>query len=56
MQDRNQWMDLCAQAALEQDPDSFFYLKERIIALVIEKEAHLKTMYPRPPLARLENS
>jgi len=44
MQDEKQehWMELCAQAALEQDPEKLHALVEEIDRLLQEKEDRLK--------------
>ena len=42
MQDKERWMDLCAQAATEQDPKRLMELVKEIDRLLAEKEARLK--------------
>jgi hypothetical protein len=42
MKDKEHWKALCAQAAVEQDPEKLMELVREINRLLIEKEARLK--------------
>ena len=42
MQNKERWMELCAQAAVEKDPEKLFALTIEIESLLAEKEARLK--------------
>jgi hypothetical protein len=42
MKDKEQWMRLCEQAAVEQDPAKLMELVKEINRLLAEKEARLK--------------
>ncbi len=42
MENKERWMELCAQAAKEQDPERLFELVQEINTLLDEKEARLK--------------
>jgi len=48
MQDekKEHWMELCAQAAVEQDPEKLHALVEEIDRLLQEKEDLLKRSHP----------
>ncbi len=39
---KDRWFELCAQAAVEQDPDKLIELVKEISRLLDEKEARLK--------------
>jgi len=41
MKDREQWMELCRQASVEQDPKKLLELTAEIIRLLDEKEHRL---------------
>ena len=41
MKDREQWMELCRQASVEQDPKKLLELTAEIIRLLDEKEDRL---------------
>jgi hypothetical protein len=41
MKDREQWMELCRQASVEQDPEKLLKLTAEIIRLLDEKEDRL---------------
>ena len=41
MKDREQWMELCRQASVEQDPQKLLKLTAEIIRLLDEKEDRL---------------
>ena len=41
MQNKEHWQELCAQAAVEQDPDRLMELVKEINELLSEKEARL---------------
>jgi hypothetical protein len=41
MKDRQQWMELCRQASVEQDPEELLALTAEIIRLLDEKEYRL---------------
>ena len=41
MQNKERWQELCAQAAVEQDPDRLMELVKEINELLNEKEARL---------------
>jgi hypothetical protein len=45
---KERWMELCAQAAVEQDPEKLHALVEEIDRLLQEKEDRLKK--PHPPI------
>jgi 7,8-dihydro-6-hydroxymethylpterin-pyrophosphokinase len=47
MKDQEHWKNLCAQAAVEQDPEKLMELVEEINRLLKEKEARLKDP-PKP--------
>jgi hypothetical protein len=49
MQDKERWMELCAQAASEQDPDKLLYLVQEINRLLEQKEARLGIKPHEPP-------
>ena len=42
MKNQEHWKELCAQAAVEQDPAKLIELSKEIIRLLDEKEARLK--------------
>ncbi len=42
MENKERWMELCAQASQEQDPERLFKLVQEINNLLEEKEARLK--------------
>jgi hypothetical protein len=42
MRDKERWMELCAQATTEQDPQKLMELVKEINRLLAEKEARLK--------------
>jgi hypothetical protein len=48
MQDRQQWMELCRQASVEQDPKKLLELTTQIIRLLDEKENRLIHRAARP--------
>ena len=43
MQNKERWQELCALAAVEQDPDKLMELVKEINELLNEKEARLKS-------------
>lgn len=51
LKNREQWLELCAQAAVEQDPDKLLILMKEINRLLEEKEQRLKSQShpPDPP-------
>jgi hypothetical protein len=44
---KERWMELCAQAAKEEDPERLFKLVQEISTLLEEKEARLKRKNPK---------
>jgi hypothetical protein len=44
LENKERWMELCALAAEEQDPDQLMELTREIIRLLDEKDARLKTL------------
>ena len=44
MKDKEHWMELCQQAAVEQDPKRLMELVEEINRLLEEKEERLKDL------------
>jgi hypothetical protein len=48
MKDREQWMELCRQASVEQDPKRLLDLTAEIIRLLDEKEDRLTYRAARP--------
>ena len=42
---KERWMELCAQAAVEQDPEKLHLLVEEVDRLLQEKEDRLKQPY-----------
>jgi hypothetical protein len=46
---KERWMELCAQAAVEQDPEKLHALVEEIDRLLQEKENRLKKGHPPTP-------
>lgn len=55
MKDQEQWKDLCARAAGEQDPTKLMELTKEIIRLLDEKEIRLKNA-ARPAAAPPKSS
>jgi hypothetical protein len=52
MQNTEKWMELCALAAKEQDPQKLMELTQEILRLLDEKEARLKSLHsPQKPQA-----
>lgn len=51
LKNREQWLELCARAAVEQDPDKLLILVKEINRLLEEKEKHLQSLRhpPDPP-------
>ena len=47
-QTREPWMDLCEQAAVEQDSDRLLLLAQEIVRLLEEKENRLKSLRLQP--------
>jgi hypothetical protein len=45
---KERWLELCAQAAVEQDPKRMLELVAEINALLEEKERRLGIMPPKP--------
>ena len=45
MKNREKWMELCALAAIEQDPQKLIELTHEITRLLDEKEARLKALH-----------
>jgi hypothetical protein len=45
---KERWMELCAQAAVEQDPKKLMELVQEINALLEEKERRLGILPPQP--------
>jgi len=45
---KERWMELCAQAAVEQDPKKLIELVQQINALLEEKERRLGILPPQP--------
>jgi len=45
---KERWMQLCAQAAVEQDPDKLTELVNQINELLEEKERRLGILRPKP--------
>ena len=43
---KEHWMELCAEAAVEEDPEKLHALVEEIDRLLQEKEDRLKRRYP----------
>jgi hypothetical protein len=43
---KERWMELCAQAAVERDPEKLHALVEEIDRLLQEKENRLKKAHP----------
>ena len=48
MKDREKWMELCRQAAVEQDPKRLLELTAEIIRLLDEKEDRLTDRVAKP--------
>jgi len=48
MKDRERWMELCRQAAIEQDPKRLLELTAEIIRLLDEKEDRLTDRGAKP--------
>ena len=46
---KERWMELCAQAAVEQDPKKLIELVQEINALLEEKERRLGILPPKQP-------
>jgi len=46
---KERWMELCAQAAVEQDPKKLIELVQQINALLEEKERRLGILPPKQP-------
>jgi hypothetical protein len=54
---RNEFVQFCALARIEQDPEKFVEIKRSIVRLLDEKESHLnrrrlvtdRLRYPAPP-------
>jgi hypothetical protein len=46
MKDKARWMELCEQAAGEQDPKKLMELVEEINRLLLEKEKRVGIVYP----------
>ena len=44
------WMELCAKAAVEQDPEKLMELVSEILTLLEEKERRLGILPPKPDL------
>jgi hypothetical protein len=49
MKDHEKWMELCAHAAKEQDPQKLMELTQEIIRLLDEKDARLKALRTADP-------
>jgi hypothetical protein len=50
MQEKTErWMELCAQAAVEQDPEKLLALVKEINRLLEAKEQRLGMLPPKPP-------
>jgi hypothetical protein len=47
MKNPEKWFELCAKAAVEQDPEKLLVLVQEISRLLEEKESRLKTALPR---------
>lgn len=47
---KERWMQLCAQAAVEQDPEKLLALVKEINDLLEEKERRLGLLPPKPPV------
>ena len=47
-QTREPWMDLCEQAAVEQDSERLLHLAQEIVRLLDEKENRLKQLRLKP--------
>jgi hypothetical protein len=54
MDNHEEWMELCALASKEQDPEKLLRLTKEIIRLLDEKDARLKRLHqstgPQKPL------
>ena len=48
MKDKPHWMELCQQAAVEQDPEKLMVLINEITRLLDEKEERLLRKNPEP--------
>ena len=48
MKDRERWMRLCTQAAIEQGLETFLQIEEEIIDLLKEKEERLWELENKP--------
>ena len=48
MKDRERWMRLCSQDAIEQDLETFLQIEEEIIDLLKEKEERLWELENKP--------
>ena len=46
MKDKARWMELCEQAAVEQDPTKLLALVEEINRLLLEKEKRVGVILP----------
>jgi hypothetical protein len=49
MKDKAHWMELCEQAAAEQDPKKLLALVEEINRLLLEKEKRVGIVFSAPP-------
>ncbi len=47
MENKERWMELCAQAAKEEDSERLFKLVQEINTLLEEKETRLKRQNPK---------
>lgn len=47
MKDKERWMELCEQAAVEQDPEKLFQLCLELDGLLAEKETRLRSATER---------
>ena len=54
MRDKERWMELCEQAAVEQDTTKLLELVAEINALMKEKEDRLRGASPNPPRVKTE--
>jgi hypothetical protein len=53
-ENKDRWMELCAQAAVEQDPQKLLVLVQEINRLLEEKETRARARFTKPadnPLA-----
>jgi hypothetical protein len=48
-QNKERWMELCEQMAVEQDPKKVLALAQEINDLLEEKELRLGILSPKPP-------